>query len=138
MNSQSNISFIAPCGMNCGICYAFLRKKNRCAGCRDDNYLKPASRFKCKIKNCEIFNSDKNKFCYQCKDFPCKTLCHIDKRYRTKYNMSMIENLENIKINGLKKFTASEKKRWECPVCGGTICVHKKYCISCNANNKLK
>ena len=25
---------IAPCGMNCGICYGYLREKNKCPGCR--------------------------------------------------------------------------------------------------------
>lgn len=25
---------IAPCGMNCGTCIAYLRDKNKCPGCR--------------------------------------------------------------------------------------------------------
>jgi len=25
---------IAPCGMNCGACIAFMRDKNNCPGCR--------------------------------------------------------------------------------------------------------
>jgi hypothetical protein len=27
------ITLIAPCGMDCAICMAFLREKNRCNGC---------------------------------------------------------------------------------------------------------
>jgi hypothetical protein len=123
---------IAPCGMNCGICYAFLREKNRCAGCRDDQYLKPASRFRCKIKNCDFYSDEKKNFCYQCKDFPSKNLKHLDNRYKLKYNMSMIENLISIKTGGIRKFIKSEEVRWMCSECGGTVCVHKKKCMECS------
>jgi hypothetical protein len=56
---------------------------------------------------------------------------HLDKRYRTNYNMSMIENLENIKEFGIRTFLRAEKKKWTCSECGGTICVHKGFCYSC-------
>ena len=58
----------------------------------------------------------------------------IDKRYRTKYNMSMIKNLEFIRDNGLEKFVNKEKKRWVCKNCGGTICVHRGFCLNCTGN----
>jgi hypothetical protein len=61
-------------------------------------------------------------------------LKHLDKRYRTKYEMSMIENLGNIKNFGIRKFLKNEDVRWTCSQCGGTICVHKKYCIDCGKN----
>ena len=86
------ISLIALCGMNCSICMAYLREKNKC---------------------------------------PCDNLKHLDKRYRTKYNTSMIENLENIKQLGIRKFIKNENAKWSCSDCGGTICVHKGYCYSC-------
>lgn len=123
-----NKTLIAPYGMNCGICMAYLRLKNKCPGCRVDDINKPITRSRCKIKNCEFFQ---NEFCFECKEFPCGNLKHLDKRYRTKYNMSMIENLINIKNFGIKKFLISEKDRWTCPQCGGKICVHKGYCFSC-------
>jgi uncharacterized OB-fold protein len=56
---------------------------------------------------------------------------HMDKRYRTRYNMSVIENLENIQRLGIRKFVANEKIRWACPNCGGMICVHRQYCYRC-------
>ena len=43
----------------------------------------------------------------------------------------MIENLENIKKFGIREFLKNEKKRWACPQCGGTICVHRGYCYNC-------
>jgi hypothetical protein len=125
------LSLIAPCGMNCGICYAYLREKDKCPGCRLFNAKEPVSIARCKIKNCEIIQKGKVKYCFECDNFPCKNLKHLDKRYRTKYNMSEIENLEYIKKNGIRKFISNEKTRWACSKCGGTICVHKGYCYSC-------
>lgn len=125
MLSQTNL--IAPCGMNCGICYAFLRDKNKCPGCRKYNAEEPITIAGCKIRNCEEL---KFEYCNQCQHFPCDKIKHMDKRYRTKYDMSIIENLENIKSFGIKKFIQNEKIKWACS-CGGTICVHKKKCLIC-------
>ncbi|WP_135606565.1 DUF3795 domain-containing protein [Methanococcoides sp. NM1] len=131
MESSNDLSLIAPCGMNCGICIAYLRDKNKCPGCRGSDINKPVTRTKCKIKNCPPFKRDKLQFCFECEKFPCDKLKHLDERYRTKYNMSMVENLENIKELSLKEFVKNEKKRWTCSECGGTICVHRRYCYSC-------
>ena len=122
---------IAACGMNCGLCYAYLRKKENCPGCRFFDSEKPLSIARCKIRNCEKVRNKKVKFCFQCCDFPCRLLKDLDKRYRTKYNMSEIENLENIKRNGLKLFLKNEEIKWKCKKCGGIICVHKKECLNC-------
>lgn len=121
---------IAPCGMNCCICAAYLRKKNKCPGCRIDAN-KPVTRVICKIKTCETLTKNEFTFCFECEDFPCKNLKNLDKRYRTRYSMSMIENLENIKKLGTGEFLENEKTRWACPECGGTICVHKGNCYNC-------
>lgn len=130
------LSLIAPCGMNCGICYAYLREKNSCPGCRKFNADKPISVASCKIRNCELVQEGKVKYCFECDNFPCKRLKALDKRYRTKYNMSEIENLEFIKKNGIRKFVRNEKIRWTCLECGGTICVHKGYCYTCGKKIK--
>ena len=136
MESSNKFSLVAPCGMNCGVCMAYLRKKNKCPGCRETDTDKPVTRVRCKIKNCTFFRKGKAKLCFGCGDFPCDNLKHLDKRYRTKYHMSMIENLENIKNFGLKKFLEDEKVRWTCSDCGGTICVHKGYCYDCGKEMK--
>ena len=122
---------IAPCGMNCGICYAHLREKNRCPGCRFLKSNIPISIARCKIKNCERISKSKVQFCFKCNDYPCKNLKDLDKRYRTKYGMSEIDNLESIKNKGISKFIESEKIKWACSKCGGTINVHKKICSVC-------
>ena len=123
---------IAPCGMNCGICMAYLRDKNHCPGCNGPDDKKPStSCVKCIIKNCETIK--KVKFCFKCEKYPCTRLKNLDKRYRTKYGMSMIENLENIKNLGIRQCVKNEGVRWRCPECGGTINVHRWKCFDCGA-----
>ena len=119
---------IARCGMNCGICMGYLREKNRCPGCRAPDGGKAVSVTRCRIKACD---RSKTRFCYACEDYPCGRIRHLDNRYRTKYHMSMVENLENIRNIGVQKFAANEKKRWACSACGGTVCVHRGRCSSC-------
>jgi hypothetical protein len=126
-----NIELIAPCGMNCGICLAYLRKDRKCPGCRGNDVGKNKSCVRCIIKNCEKIKTSKSGFCYECTEYPCQRLKQLDKRYRTKYSMSMIENLGNIKTIGLVAFVRQEEERWRCSKCGGTICVHRSYCYNC-------
>jgi uncharacterized protein DUF3795 len=131
METVSKASLVAPCGMNCSICMAYLREKNKCVGCRNIIVDTSVSRARCKIKKCELLQKTETGFCFECESFPCERLKHLDKRYRTKYAMSMIENLQNIERFGVKKFLQHEKTRWACPECGGAICVHNRYCHSC-------
>jgi hypothetical protein len=128
MSSLTKTQLIAPCGMNCEICMAYLRPKNRCKGCRaiDDNI--PITRLRCKIKNCGFYDDGKKKYCFECKNFPCMHIKNLDKRYRTRYSISMIENLQNIKKSGIRKLVKSEEKRWACPESGAPICVHNRKC----------
>jgi len=128
-------SLIATCGMNCGICYAYLREKNKCPGCNFFNAKEPVSIDRCKIRNCEHIKSGKITFCFGCESFPCRNLKRLDKRYRTKYGMSEIENLEYIKKKGIRKFIEKEKLKWSCSNCGGTVNVHKKICSVCGKKN---
>ena len=124
-------TLIAPCGMNCRLCYAYIREKNICPGCYGNDDLKSKSCALCSIKKCELIESGKFKYCFKCEIFPCSRMKHLDKRYRTKYGMSMIENLETIKQFGIRNFIAQEKERWACSKCGKIICVHKEQCIFC-------
>jgi hypothetical protein len=138
MGPLNKSSLIACCGMNCGICLAYLREKNKCPGCRAEDINKAVSCVRCKIKNCVILRKSKARFCFKCLKFPCAKIEHLDKRYRTRYYMSMIENLGYIKRSGITKFIRNEKNRWACPECGGTICVHKGYCFSCGKKAEVK
>ncbi len=124
----SRTALIAPCGINCGVCLAFLRTSSRCPGCRVDDPRKPKTRTGCRIKTCA---ARRGPFCIGCADFPCQRLQHLDRRYRTKYGMSMIDNLRRIEAVGVRRFAEEERVRWTCGACGATICVHKPSCLIC-------
>lgn len=127
---KSNL--IAPCGMNCGICLGYLRDKNKCLGCREMDAYKSSYGRQCIIRSCQVLKKNKVKFCSdKCEKYPCKRLKNLDKRYRTKYGMSMIENLKNIKNLGITKFVKNEKSRWKCHKCGKVLCVHRPICLNC-------
>lgn len=131
--SKMEKELIAPCGMNCRLCMAYQRVKNHCNGCWDDSGYKAKSCSGCIIKNCPTIKSNKSGFCYDCENYPCKRLIQLDKRYTTKYNMSMLENLQHIKEYGMKSFLKNEEKKWTCKQCGNIICVHKSICFRCNS-----
>jgi hypothetical protein len=114
---------IAPCGINCNVCRAYLREKKRCSGCLSKGNIIPHC-MNCKIRNCEYLKKTKSGLCYECKEFPCKKIMHIDKRYRTRYSMSLIGNLQAVKKEGKKKFLKVQEKSWI--KSEGIICVHDK------------
>jgi len=58
---------------------------------------------------CEVLGKGLVRSCYECRDYPCNRLKALDKRHRTKYHMSMIENLEVIKEHGIEDFMRREK-----------------------------
>jgi len=128
MKSSVTENLIAACGMNCSICRVYLRKRNNCPGCRASDNGKPITRQECGIKNCDKSASG---FCFDCEEFPCKKLNHLDLRYRLKYNMSMIDNLKSIQDIGISTFLENEKVRWSCSNCGDTINVHQGVCSGC-------
>lgn len=131
-----NESLVAPCGMNCAICSAYLAYRHDvksrgirmpyCAGCR------PRDK-KCAFlkKRCELLMNGQVEYCHECGDFPCINLERLDRNYRVKYRMSMIENLEFIKGSGVKRFVAEQEERWKCPKCGGVVCCHNGICFDC-------
>lgn len=132
--NEMRVDLIAPCGMNCRLCMAYQRKKNHCPGCRDDSDIEHKNKgcINCIIKNCPVIQSNETGFCFECDKIPCRRLKQLDKRYRTKYHMSMIENLEFIKQNGMDEFLKNQRAKWTCTECGTIVCVHKYACLICN------
>lgn len=132
---KSRVTFdtklIAPCGMNCGTCIAFLREKNKCYGCRIDTEDNLKTRLLCKIKNCEDLSKTSSKFCFDCGKFPCKRIKHIDRRYKTRYKTSFIENLLMIRDKGMEYFLEFESGRRACPKCSAVLSVHRENCLKC-------
>ncbi|WP_291862273.1 DUF3795 domain-containing protein [Marinilabilia sp.] len=130
---------IAPCGMNCGLCIGHLREKRPCGGCfKKDDENKPKVCRSCVIVNCDLLSETKSGFCFDCEKYPCTRLKNLDKRYRTNYGMSMIENLAFIKNQGLEKFVKNEEEKWKCKTCGSGLSVHRGFCLNCKTETGLK
>ena len=122
---------IAPCGMNCALCLAYQRTKRHCPGCWGEDTNKSESCRSCIIRNCETIQMNGSHFCYDCEKMPCQRLKGLDKRYRTKYGMSMIANLTGIKDQGMDAFLVHQEKKYTCARCGGLLCVHRSRCLTC-------
>ena len=124
---------IAPCGINCGVCMAYLRTNNHCPGCRDLKSDLPVSISRCAVRSCETIRLNSSGLCYECEAFPCRRVKQLDKRYTTKYHMSMIGNLRTIRDKGMATFLDREANKWRCPDCGGTVSCHRLTCAACGA-----
>ncbi len=123
---------IAPCGVNCAVCIAHLREKKTCPGClSDENEKKTGHCNHCSIRFCDEHKKSDFVYCFDCGKFPCTKMKNIDKRYKTKYKTSLINNLHEIEEYGMDDFLAEEKHRWICPMCGATLSVHRDLCDRC-------
>ena len=79
-----------------------------------------------------------NIYSKRCAIYPCKRLKALDKRYRTRYHMSMLENLAFIQKNGLEEFIRQQNERYRCSRCGKLRTVHQEFCIYCAAMEKAR
>lgn len=118
----------APCGMNCMVCYVHLKNKKPCKGCLGEDTDKPDRCKNCAIKNCTI--SKGLEYCYECSDFPCKSIKNLEKSYKTRYQTSLLANSEFVKRNGLIPFMENEREKWLC-TCNGVISLHDRFCTEC-------
>jgi hypothetical protein len=128
---------VAPCGMNCNVCAAYLASTHDlrskgfrmmyCIGCRPRD--KPCAFLK---KRCDRLREKKVDYCFECPTFPCGGLSAIDKRYRTQFRMSEIENLQHIRDQGINSFLRKEEAKWRCEKCGGVVSCHNGLCFSCD------
>ena len=137
-NEDLSADLIAPCGMNCALCIAYQFEQDDlnqhgfhrmyCPGCvpRGKNCLHMGDK-------CELLRDGKVRFCFECPQFPCQRLKGLDKRYRTKYHLSMIKNLEFIRDNGIATFLSKEEQQWTCEKCGDNlVCCHNGLCLACD------
>ena len=120
---------LAPCGMNCMVCYKHCYSKKPCVGCLEDDFGKPKHCRACKIK--EGTQSKGHTYCFECEDFPCKIMKNLDKSYTTRYDTSLVKNGLEVKATGLDAFMVSQKDRWTCLGCGGVISLHDAECSEC-------
>lgn len=115
---QFDKKLIAPCGMNCGVCVAYLRDENKCPGCFSGRKVNGRP-IKCSRRLCKKRTGD---FCYECAKFPCQSIKKLDERYLKRYQMSEIDNLKFIRDKGLNIFLESQKKKYISDK--GIFCLH--------------
>jgi len=133
---------VAPCGMNCGICKRYLAysksvpvekgKVIYCQGClprKKNCYIK---------RGCKKLSSGEIKYCFECDRMPCEKLSHLDKRYRERYGMSMVENLKEIEGKGIETFLMNQEDRYRCSECGDIYSVHDGKCYKCGHNSHVE
>jgi len=128
---------VAPCGMYCAVCAGYLALqhdvKNKgvrmpyCQGCR------PREK-KCAFlkKRCVRLRNRTVKYCYECPDFPCEHLQHLDTRYRTLFRTSFIENLRYIEKKGVEQFLHAKEQKWRCPTCNEFLSCQSGLCFNCD------
>jgi hypothetical protein len=131
MDAEKSV-LIAPCGINCGVCMAYLsyskgmakqRGVSHCSGCRVRN--KNCAFIK---KNCSARIGKDIQYCFQDASFPCEKMQELDDRYRRDYGISPIENLKVIRDLGMDAFIEQQEQAFKCTECGGTISVHNGFC----------
>ena len=122
-------SMLAPCGMTCMVCYVHLKDKRPCEGCNSQDKSKPDHCRKCKIKDCAA--SRKVDFCFECSSFPCVTIKRLDKSYRQRYQVSLIDNALRLQTIGAAQYSLEERKKWTCSQCGGVVSLHDHVCSEC-------
>lgn len=123
-------TMIAPCGVNCIACGAFLSKdKTACGGCRASNELITRKSCRdCAKKKCAF---DKGlRWCFQCSQFPCSKIKSLNKRYTQNYNVDLVQNGLDAKKD-MSAFWETQKERFTCKACGGIIDQHSKQCSDC-------
>lgn len=124
-------TMLAPCGMNCAICYVHLKRKKACEGCRGRENSQPDHCRKCSIRDC--VSGRGIDFCFECSSFPCTVIKRLDKSYRQRYQVSLIENSLRIRTIGTAGHLLEEKQKWTCMECGGVISLHDRLCSECGA-----
>ena len=142
MNRETNpieshkMNLAAPCGMYCGMCRHYLarakgilkekRLKHGCRGCRVQD--KNCAWVK---KGCVLLRKKQVAFCFECEVFPCENLRKLDERHSLDENISFIDNLLRIKDIGAKAWLVEQEEKWQCPECGGDVCIDDGDCYDC-------
>ncbi len=122
-------TMIAPCGVNCLACSAYLSDKKPCAGCRaPDEQITRKSCRNCVKKKCSF--SQGLLWCFQCPKFPCSRIKDLNKRYMQNYDVDIVQNGIDAYKN-MPVFLKEQKERFTCKLCNGVIDQHHKKCTEC-------
>lgn len=129
---QPDIQMLAPCGINCMLCYKHLGPKP-CSGCLQGDAGKPEHAKHCRIKGCAA--SQNVIRCHACNAFPCPKLHSLDRIYRKRYGVSLREAGLQMRTLGEVAFLRKQIAQYTCESCGGLVCLHTNACSVCGHNH---
>ncbi len=100
---------IACCGIDCGLCPTYYTKgPSKCPGCGGPN-------FSSKHPSCSILTCCTKNYgfetCADCNLYPCEKLNNWDKIDSFVTHKASLQNLYDIKQNGMKNFIEQQKSR---------------------------
>jgi hypothetical protein len=119
---------MAPCGLYCGECKAFLDEE--CGGCRSNSGIAAEFSRICKIALCS--NDKKVKVCLECDDFPCSHMDYFKARrlQESGWYIDIVGNMKDLKELGLEELC----KRKDASVSERLACAKKRgvpFCDTC-------
>ena len=123
---------LAPCGMNCAVCYRHVgtgKRGKSCEGCLKGDEGKTEGCRSCNIKSCA--QEKGHTHCFECAEFPCKPIKNLEKSYNKRYGTSLIENSRTAAEKVIAAFLALDRRKWICPKCGGAFSLHDGVCSEC-------
>ncbi len=62
---------------------------------------------------------------------PCANVDRVDRRYRARYDTSLVGTLREIEEKGMQAFLEAQAARFKCPACGDVVSVHDGKCYAC-------
>lgn len=127
---------LAPCGMNCMVCYVHLKDNKPCSGCLGDDGYKPKRCLTCAIMTCAQERGFVH--CFSCDEHPCKRIKNLERSYRKRYRVSLVGNSQYAQEHGLDAFMVRERGRWCCADCGGVISLHDAECSGCGTTVEFR
>ncbi len=123
-----NESMLAPCGLNCMLCYRHLGKKP-CPGCRAQESQPDEYQRKCVMRACV---SERGLFsCAECRERPCKRVKTFDKRYREGYGVDLASDAVRQREIGVAALLREQINTHTCDSCGHLINLHDGICSGC-------
>ena len=123
-----DVGMLAPCGLNCMLCYRHLGKKP-CPGCRARIEEPDSYRRKCVMRACTM---ERGYFsCADCTERPCKRVKAFQKRYMDGYGVNLSAIAESVQQAGVEAHLRADLAAHTCPDCGHLINLHFGVCSGC-------
>jgi len=147
---------VASCGLYCGACAMYLATKEDnyegrrasiqkqfggfdiklskedllCDGCLSGGRLASFCR-KCGMRDCAT-DKAKTRRCSECAEFSCSRITGFNKDGML-HHSEVLENLNQLRVMGIKDWAKHEEERWRCPVCKTAFAWYDSECVKCKA-----